>query len=98
MFGQFAFFDQLIQDVFDLPSRSRCRIELFENALQVRATVRRRLDVLDEIVLTDLRLRPPACPLTARVLRPHTSSLLTSLTEEHRFGFLAEMAELADAL
>src|SRR5262244_1163979 len=84
MLGELSFFDELIQDVFDLPSRGRSRVELFQDVLKVGAAVRRVLDVSNEFLFADVRLQssPYRAPSS---LRPHNASLLTSPIEEHRF-------------
>src|SRR5262245_37106880 len=98
MLRKLSFLDELIQDVLDLPSGRWSRVEFFQDVLKVCASVRGMLDVSNEILFADVRLRFSPCHTPPRVLRPHNSSLLTSRIEEHRFDSLAEMAELADAL
>ena len=49
MLGETSFFDELIQDVFDLLARGRRRIEVFENSVEIGAAIGRFLDVLNEI-------------------------------------------------
>ena len=60
--GGTSFFDELIQDVFDLLARGRRRFKLVENSVKIGATIGRFLDVLNEIFGTRIsrrRLRDP---------------------------------------
>ena len=86
--GEFAFLDELVEDVFDLLARYGRGIEVFEDPLEVHPAIRRLLNIFDEIVSAEVRLRLPPRSTTARVLQPHQSSLLTSPIEEHRFDCL----------
>src|SRR5262245_36896065 len=88
---------ELIEDASDLSSSGWCGVEVLQDPLQIRTAVRGLLYISDQILLTDVRF-PPSAGCSPRVLHPHGSSLLTSIIEEHRFLFVAEMAESTDAL
>src|SRR5262245_14383944 len=80
VFCEFSFLDQLIEDVFNLFSRPGGRIKVVEDAVQVRPTVRRSLEIFDQVFCADVLFRPSAASPTP--LLPHDLSLLTSWSEE----------------
>src|SRR5262245_33882708 len=84
MLPKFSLFDQLIQNVLDLLARTRSRFEFLEDARQARSAVPGLLDVPKQVFLIKDWFLPSTHDTRARLLCPHTPSLLTSPIEEHR--------------
>ena len=89
MLRDLPLFDQLVQDVLDLLPRPRRRIEILENPLEIRPALDRLPNISQQVFFIKIGLTLPSGATASRLPPAHTSSLLTSQIEEHRFEILS---------